>query len=431
MGVLTVFEIFQITKTGDGFNEGPNLEFAPTFLSSTTGQGALSQTVQTKLTPVNWVPVTDNIAKDIPPTFVGPPAPRTAGSCKDTFDCPSGYACIGNDCILVSGASSSAVGDCSSGGFGGGGGGSGGGDCGSGDCSSLGGGGCSSPSCGGGGGGNPQDCCGARCCRFGTTSQPQGCFCCECPTNTVCSPFCTSYKQGTGFDGPGCTEALTCSECEDCVDGICNEKPPGSAPCQCEGSECSDCESCAKENGVCYRDFNKCVDNISCEYYCKETDKTYSGSIQFPYGAFGNNKRRAKKACIQQLKKEHELGDCECPPPNQCDTFTLQDICSAFTPPLKQYQKVVGYATTCVDVFGDGEQAWIIEDCSEGQQNDPDQCCARCSCSNHKDCGPCGYCNGNCECETYEGCPEGSGGTGTGGPDANPDPSNGPADPTA
>ena len=418
MAVLSVFEIFQITKVGDGYNSGPQLEFAPIAPPSSTQEFVPGRTVENRLVPVSWVPVTENVGAEIPAPLNVTVKPKQAGSCKDSKDCPSGYACIGNVCILIQ-SSSSAVGNCSPGGTGGAGGGGGGNDCQSGDCSSLGSGGCSSSSCGGGGGGNPQECCGARCCRFGNPLQPTGCWCCECPVREVCDPFCQLWGGTLGVPelGPGCSENSLCSECEDCdTNGLCVEKPPGSAPCQCKGSECSNCESC-NTSGVCFRDTKKCLDAISCEYYCKKTDRTYTNTIQFPVEAFGYSRERAKSACVQLLRKKHELTDCDCPPPNSCENFTFINVCSASGPNLLPAQKITGYASSCIDADDpNGQQIWLVEDCTDGAQNDPDQCCARCSCSTHKDCGPCGFCNGNCECETYENCPESSGGTGTGGP---------------
>lgn len=331
--------------------------------------------------------------------------------CRTSSDCSVGYMCVNGACVSSSGTGTSTGGgtsngrtdancppdpgdpsppapggsDCS-------GGGSGGGNTGTGPCSK--------PSCGGtianggGGGGGGADCCGTRCCRTigGQQTLSVQCFCGDCPPPGRCQEWCDSYYKANNRQAEGCSEAATCSECENCVsDSYSAECVPATSgvPCWCEGNEgCGQCEQCLEDG--------------TCQYSCENCQTCYTQyNVPCSCGYFNI------QCCISTCN-ENSLSHAT------CTALGCEKACGE-PPPSDRCQERCTTKTLCGDPGG------AAADCPEGYRNAGtitahndggdvtcrlcEKCtlppeCEPCDCNCDDDCAACEICNAEGKCVT-------------------------------
>lgn len=188
------------------------------------------------------------------------PSSQVQSGCKQTDECPSGYACISGTCEKMGAGSDQ--GSSSPGGGTGGGYPSGSNPCDTNDpnspCNTGGPDACQqAPTCGSDDD-NAEQCCGERCCSFGSAASSRPgvhCFCGPCPPFPGCNDFCDAYLKSNGSLGPGCSEGPngnSCGPCSTCSGGQCVEKS-AFYPCWCpQGADCGgDCQQCSRTTGEC------------------------------------------------------------------------------------------------------------------------------------------------------------------------------------
>ena len=257
---------------------------------------------------------------------------------------------------------------------------------------------CSKPSCGGttasggGGGGGGADCCGARCCRTigGQQTFSVQCFCGECPPPGRCQEWCDSYYKSNGRQAEGCSDAKTCSECENCVSDAYGAKcvPASSGvPCWCEGNTgCGECEKC-QEDGTCLYDCANCQTcytqyNVpcSCGYF----------NIQCCVSTCNENSISHASCSVAGCKKA--CGDPPSPDPcaPQCANKTVCGDPGSGIPDCPPGYSSTGTITTHHD--GGDVSCRLCEKCKLPPECEP------CDCNCEDDCPDCQTCNAEGKC---------------------------------
>jgi len=264
---------------------------------------------------------------------------------------------------------------------------------------------CTKPSCGGttssgsGGGGGGADCCGQRCCRTigaGAVSTVQ-CFCGPCPPPGRCQKWCDSFYKSNGRQAEGCSDALTCSECEACVTGtgLWTAKciPTSGTPCWCEfGARCVECETC-QEDGTCEYNCANCETcyiqyNVpcSCGYFniecCVSTCDEYSIS----------HKSCSEGGCAKACGDPPGGDPCAA----KCDTTTVCGSPGSGLPDCPPGYKGTGSITTH---HGGGDVSCrLCEKCKLPPECEP------CDCNCHDECPDCQICNAEGKCVPDPAC---------------------------
>jgi len=262
---------------------------------------------------------------------------------------------------------------------------------------------CSKPSCGStttigsGGGGGSADCCGERCCRTIGGQQTFGvqCFCGPCPPPGRCQKWCDSYYKANNRQAEGCSEAATCSECENCVSDSYSAKcvpATSDVPCWCEGNEgCGQCEQC-QEDGT-------------CEYSCENCETCYTQYNQ-PCSCGYFNIQCCTSACDEYSlshRKCTELGcakACGDPDTDPCqEQCTTKTVCG--TPG--------GEAASCPAEYRDAGTITTHHDSGDVTCRLCEKCtlppeCEPCDCNCHDDCPECELCGADGKCYTDPVC---------------------------
>ncbi len=227
------------------------------------------------------------------------------------------------------------------------------------------------------------------------------------PIPNTCSPFgdANGSNFGPGDGGESGIPTDSCqSECAVCVNGTCEEKPKGAAPCFCHPDSCGECRSC-QDNGSCGEPApGQCRTYCNCSVWCDDCNKRIHGRFSVAYPPV-SGALACPAACREALKEKCP----SCPPPkNPCwpdpaDPCEAQCWCIHVVtpcgdpPPCPPGSKctVLGtlYAEPCLF-----EKHWIIKECNPPWIGCGESCKTR-------GCGACQTCNHSTgECESIPDC---------------------------
>lgn len=315
--------------------------------------------------------------------------------CYASSDCGSGYACIGNECVLTGSGSSNGGGSLSSCGQ----------DSGGGPCGGLNSGDCTSGNCGDGGI-NPwnDNCCGGeRCCR----KDSSGVLTCRCgpcnPPPPACSQYCTTAYNAFGRRVGNCSETFTCDECEECAstgsysprecrpldtnEGFtpcyCSENPEPPFPCyKCNefGGWMNDCKNC------------KTTYTVEAACGCAKVTQTCSFPGCYNEGDKNSCETQALANCYKQCDPENPPGD---PCAGDCRTVTTCD--PEPTPPCPSGSSCRTSGTITV-----GDQTCTLTEICDKNNVPPE--CEDCDCHCSNDCPDCQLCGVDGECYPDPAC---------------------------
>lgn len=217
------------------------------------------------------------------------------------------------------------------------------------------------------------------------------------PPIPTCDEYGGAQNSNFGDGGGGCG-----SDCAACVNGICEKKPKGSAPCFCYPDSCGDCKSC-KDDGACGEPPpGQCQTCCNCSVWCDDCKERIYGRTCIPYPHISGN-----LACPAECRRRLAEKCPSCPPPPDPCKDDPNDPCDVNCRCVTRYfpcddPPPCSPGKKCSS-FGGGDVGGkcfdIIRECDPPPDNcDPDDCTVT-GCGECQVCGSEGKCVPDPDCD--------------------------------